>query len=45
MRKNIDKWVASESEQFSLLFIDIDNFRNASTIRTGMILVTRFASK
>ncbi|MFA0037378.1 EAL domain-containing protein [Vibrio sp. 10N.261.52.A1] len=27
MRKNIDKWVASESEQFSLLFIDIDNFK------------------
>ncbi|MCW1890954.1 diguanylate cyclase [Vibrio chagasii] len=26
-RKNIDKWVASESEQFSLLFIDIDNFK------------------
>ncbi|WP_373953937.1 EAL domain-containing protein [Vibrio pomeroyi] len=27
MRRNIDKWIENESEQFSLLFIDIDNFK------------------
>ncbi|MCZ8499848.1 diguanylate cyclase [Vibrio lentus] len=27
MRKNIGKWIEDESEQFSLLFIDIDNFK------------------
>ncbi|MFA0078207.1 EAL domain-containing protein [Vibrio artabrorum] len=27
MRRNIDKWVKNESEPFSLLFIDIDNFK------------------
>ncbi|MEZ8722574.1 EAL domain-containing protein [Vibrio pomeroyi] len=27
MRRNIDKWIEDESEQFSLLFIDIDNFK------------------
>ncbi|MEL0609820.1 putative bifunctional diguanylate cyclase/phosphodiesterase [Vibrio echinoideorum] len=27
MRRNVDKWVQDESEPFSLLFIDIDNFK------------------
>ncbi|MEZ9979677.1 putative bifunctional diguanylate cyclase/phosphodiesterase [Vibrio cyclitrophicus] len=27
MRRNIHNWVKNESEQFSLLFIDIDNFK------------------
>ncbi|WP_369335202.1 GGDEF domain-containing protein, partial [Domibacillus sp. 8LH] len=27
MRRNIGKWIEQESEQFSLLFIDIDNFK------------------
>lgn len=27
MRRNIGKWLEDESEQFSLLFIDIDNFK------------------
>ncbi|TKF74212.1 EAL domain-containing protein [Vibrio kanaloae] len=27
MRRNIGKWLEQESEQFSLLFIDIDNFK------------------
>ncbi|PME63195.1 histidine kinase [Vibrio lentus] len=27
MRRNIGKWIEDESEQFSLLFIDIDNFK------------------
>lgn len=27
MRKNIGKWIEDESEPFSLLFIDIDNFK------------------
>ncbi|MBO1687808.1 diguanylate cyclase, partial [Clostridium butyricum] len=27
MRRNIGKWLEQESDQFSLLFIDIDNFK------------------